>query len=76
MRDHGENQILSVIMILMFLVLYTQIKMILMLDVTVFVDEVLSSICFANFHSKNVLVRRLLLKETSSQMTIEPFNFV
>ena len=43
-----------------------------MLNLTVFVNEVLSTICFANFRNKDFQVCHFLFKETFSNTSIHP----
>ena len=43
-----------------------------MLNLTVFVNEVLSTICFANFRNKEFQVWHFLFKETFSNTSIHP----
>ena len=45
---------------------------ILVLNLTVFVNKVLSTICFANFRKKYFQVRHFLFKETFSNTSIHP----
>ena len=46
-----------------------------MLNLTVFVSEVLSTICFANFRNKDFQVCHFLFKEIFSNTSINPLKF-